>query len=72
MNDILQYFIWQSLTQELKNSLISITNKNYPSLDEIKGNIFEAVNRVQQTPKSSKGYIKDSVFAASISSEPHN
>ena len=70
VNDIIQYFIWQGLTPELKKGLISITNKNYPSLDEIMQHIFDAVNRVQSVPQTTKSYVKDSVFAASVGSNP--
>ena len=50
VTDILQYFVWQSFTDRFRAHLVAITNKSYPSMDEINDNLFEACNR----------YLKDS------------
>ena len=44
-DDFAQYFVWKSLNPKFQNHLISITNSSLPTLDQIKSNLFEGVNR---------------------------
>ena len=44
-NNFFRYFVWHGLNQEMKEQLISITNTNTPSLDQIKDNMFKAAER---------------------------
>ena len=45
INSVFQYFLWHGLNDEFKRTLVTITNKTYPSLDEIKDNLFNATDR---------------------------
>jgi len=45
IDDVLQYFIWNSFDDSFQAHLTNITNKNKPSLAEIKDNLFEASDR---------------------------
>jgi len=48
MEDILQYFIWESLNDSFQNQLIQISNNENPELDEIKDNIWVAARRYKR------------------------
>ena len=52
--DFLQYFVWTGLNSKFQDCLITITNKNKPSLNEINDNIFNATDRF----KKFKGSVK--------------
>ena len=51
IDDILQYFVWHSMPESLRNQLVSITNCNKPSLTEIEQHIFKAAERFQTANK---------------------
>ena len=44
-NIVLQYFIWQSMPENLQNQLVNISNHNKPDLTDIMENIFDAMER---------------------------
>ena len=43
-----QYFLWGSLSEDLKAIFVSITNSSKPDLDELLNNAFEASNRFKE------------------------
>ena len=45
VDDFLQYYIWRGLNPKLQDCIITITNKNKPSLRDIENNIFGATER---------------------------
>ena len=45
VEDILQFFVWNSMNDRFQNHLTNITNKSRPSFQEIQENIFEATTR---------------------------
>ena len=45
IKDVLQYFLWNSLDVNFQVHLTAITNKSFPSLEEIEQNLFEACSR---------------------------
>ena len=45
VDDVLTYFVWNSFDKKFQQHLTTITNKNFPSLDEINNNLFDACNR---------------------------
>ena len=46
--DFMQYYVWHALNPRLQDCLITITNKNKPSLAEITDHIFEATDRYKK------------------------
>ena len=58
--DVLQFFIWQSLDNRFQTHLTQITNKSKPSLEEIENNLFEACSRyikeIETNPKTKSLY----------------
>jgi len=53
---ILQYFIWNSMNDDLQSQLTNITNETKPSLEEIKHNIFSATERYLKVKEKYKKY----------------
>ena len=43
-----QYFLWNGLPEQYKHQYINITNKTYPTLDEILKHSFEIQNRMKE------------------------
>ena len=43
--EVLTYFIWQGMSQSFQNQFIQMCNSNYPNLDQIDANIFQATER---------------------------
>ena len=63
VNTILQYFIWDGMNDLFQRQLISITNCNKPSLEQIQDNIFEATDRylmVSNTSRKAAEYVAPS------------
>ena len=54
VENVLQFFIWNSLNDRFKLQLTQITNKNRPSLHEIEENLFEAAERYIALEKKSE------------------
>ena len=54
VNDVLQFFVWKGLSQNFKSHLVSITNKERPSFEEIKDNYFQASERYMLANKVNK------------------
>lgn len=52
INDVLQYFLWNSLDVNFQAHLTAITNKSFPSLEEIEQNLFEACSRYVKNNKT--------------------
>jgi hypothetical protein len=52
VSTIIQYFVWNGLNDTFKNELVTLTNKNKPSLEEIKDKIFEATERYSSRKSS--------------------
>lgn len=46
--DFMQYFVWHALNPRFQDCLVTITNKNKPSLAEITDHIFEATDRYKK------------------------
>jgi len=64
---VMQFFIWQSMNEVLKNIFIQITNKNYPSLADIESNLFKAIERYQSSPKSQNNVkVKSAGLAVNV------
>lgn len=85
VKDLLQYFFWSSMPNNLQTQIINISNTNKPSLDQINDNIFEAVERYMEVAefeqtKRSKGkdlekaatFEKVSTHAVDINYKPKN
>lgn len=49
VEDVLQYFFWHGMPNLLQTHLMNICNSNRPSLDEIKNNIFPALDRYNES-----------------------
>ena len=52
-NDLIQYFLWNSMPKGLQTQFVHICNNNNPTLDEIDENLFEAADRFNSMKKSS-------------------
>lgn len=52
INLVLQFFYWKALPESIKVQLINITNQCKPSLTDIENNIFQAIERDQNSCKS--------------------
>jgi len=46
--EVIQFFVWNSLSVNLQNHLITICNDNKPSLSDIDSNIFKAIDRLRE------------------------
>ena len=57
VEDVLQYFIWNSFDELFKQHLTAITNKNFPSLDEMNKGLFEACSRYARTVANEKASL---------------
>lgn len=66
IDTVLQFFVWNGLTSELQTQLITITNNNKPSYEEIENNIFKAIDRAKEI--KSKHGRKTSTESSSLSS----
>lgn len=53
-DDILRYFIWNSMSVDLQTQLVYITNSNKPSLQQINDNIFGAIERSREIGERAK------------------
>ena len=60
----IQYFLLQSMNDEFKKHLVAITNKSYPTLNEIKESMFDANTRYMEN--HSKKTRETSTSAASV------
>lgn len=73
MDDVIQYFVWQSMPFLLQTQLINITNNNNPPIDEIQEHIFSAVERFQSLKKRNKDqnsfYARDTAKSEPFSSK---
>ena len=64
-DSIVQYCFLKSMPESLKNSIIQITNSNFPSVQEIMDNAFKGIERVQLSsisgakPKCTQSKISD-------------
>jgi len=74
---VLQFFIWEAMPMTLQREFINITNKTYPSIEEIAENIFTAVDRsINMVKRSIDGAatdFKEGVhgYAANLKSGEH-
>ena len=57
--DILNYFFWNAMPENLKLQLTHITNSSNPTLTQIEENIFEAINRFISSNAHNKSNIVD-------------
>lgn len=57
VNEILQYFIWTSLSISLQTQIINICNANKPNLEQINDNIFKALERSKEIAESQKKFF---------------
>ena len=61
VDDIAQYFIWNAMPFDLQTQLMTITNNNRPSVQDIQDNIFIAIERFQAIQKQKQeGFSKRS------------
>lgn len=58
IDTVFQYCIWTGLNDEFKKALITITNKNQPSLKEITDNLFNATDRYALNVKAQRSDFK--------------
>ena len=74
-NSILQYCILNGMDEQLKLSLVNITNSNFPTIQQIQDNIFLALERCNlhptktlspKEPEPTFKHIKTESFAANI------
>lgn len=69
---ILLYFIWSSLPTMFQDILVAITNKSYPSLNEVIGKFLEACSRYNSQiahDTKPKNTSTANVFAASLNTK---
>ena len=57
VDEILQYFIWTSLSISLQTQIINICNANKPNLEQINDNIFKAVERSKEISNSQNNFF---------------
>src|SRR5215469_3163459 len=62
VDTISQYFIWSSLNEIFQNQFIQIINKNKPSLQEIKDNLFDATERYLIINKRKDNFSKSKMI----------
>ena len=66
VDQIVRYFIWYGMPDSFKKILTSITNKTWPTLEDIKSNYFTACERY--SPKQ-KRVAKSTDMAVNVSTE---
>ena len=69
VKDVLQYFTWKAMPQNLQCQFVNITNKTKPSFDEIRDNIFSAIERFKCFKISEKP-VKTVGFAVNVDGIP--
>lgn len=58
-DNVLAYFIWNSMNDRFQNHIIQICNSNKPSLDQINKSLYEATERYNRQTDNLKKYNKD-------------
>ena len=68
INSILQYCILSGMDEQLKSSLIQITNSNFPTLEQIDDKIFLALERynLQQNSSFNEPHLKSKIKTDSL------
>ena len=65
---VLQFFIWRSMPEILKNQFVHIVNKNNPDLNDITDNIFDAAERYSHTCKHIKSSPRNNTNCLTLGS----
>ncbi len=70
LNDWHQYFIWNALSPSFQDTLISISKKTFPDLNEIKSNFINASSRfLGQKSKKRRDEIEMSTHISNVDTE---